>query len=105
MPRWPRLIGVLAALVITLSGIGSSVARADGDKVAERATITYRLDRKRARVVVTAGFRWTNQIPSTAFRRYYLEQWGPIAVPSGAKAFKVQGRGVRAQPRCRLRQQ
>ncbi len=97
MTRGPRLIGVLAALVITVSAIGSSIARADGDKVAERATITYRLDRKRARVVVTASFRWTNQIPSTAFRRYYLEQWGPIAVPSGAKAFKVQGRGVRAQ--------
>ena len=77
--------------------MGFRPALADGDPVSERATITYRLDREHARVLVTARYRWTNQIPNTATARYYLEQWGPIGVPTYAKDVKVKGRGVRAQ--------
>ncbi len=93
-----NMLRLMVVLAITLAAMGGgSGALADGDQVTENAVISYRLDRTGSRVLVTARFRWTNQISSTAFRRYYLERWGPIGVPTGAKDFRVTGRGVRSR--------
>ncbi len=95
----PRVaLTLLMALVIGAPTLGSaSIALADADPVTERAEITYRLDRAHEEVQVTARIRYTNQIPSTATARYYLEQWGPIAIPTYARTFRVRGSGARAQ--------
>jgi hypothetical protein len=92
---------VLRRLVVTLMVVlfvaVPGPARADDDKVTERATVTYRLDRADRAVDVTAAISYTNRIPTVGRTRFYLERWGTLWVPSGARGFKVKGRGVRAQ--------
>lgn len=95
----PRVIG--AALVLSLVGsIGAAAPQvavaADDDHVLERADVTYRLARTKARVEVTAKVSYTNQIPNKGRTRYYIEVGGPIVVPTYARDFSVSGRGVRA---------
>lgn len=94
---------LLVALLVALGApmVGPGVALADKDPVAERTAITYRLDRQRGRVAARASVRFTNRIPTqrvgNRLRRYYLEQWGPIAISADATGVKVKPRSVKYQ--------
>ncbi len=88
---------VVTTLMVVLLVAVPGPARADDDDVTERATVTYRLDRADRAIDVTAAISYTNRIPTVGRRRFYLERWGTLWIPSGARGFKVSGRGVRAQ--------
>ncbi|MFN8518359.1 MAG: hypothetical protein U0667_02980 [Chloroflexota bacterium] len=96
---WNLLLGLVLAATATLTSPG--VGRADDDPVAERAAITYRLDPAKGRIDATAKVRFTNRIPSqrsgNRIRRYYLDRWGPIAIPADATRVKVRPRSVKVQ--------
>jgi hypothetical protein len=95
-----RTLALLLALVVVVAALATPDGTlADQDPVAERVTITHRLDRERHRVTVTGRVRFTNRIPvqriGNRVRRTYLEQWGPIAIAADATNLRVRGRGVR----------
>jgi hypothetical protein len=91
------------ALVLAVSGLATApgATLADSDPVAERAQITYRLDRARQRVQARGSFRFTNRIPvqrvGNRVRRTYLERWGPIAISADATNLRVRPRSVKVQ--------
>lgn len=93
------LLSLLAGTGVT--GVSPGAARADSDPVAERASITYRLDRARGRVNATGSFRFTNRIPvqrvGNRVRRTYLDRWGPIAIAADARGLRVRPRSVKVQ--------
>ncbi len=103
MARHRSLITAGLTLVLAVSGLAStsSATLADSDPVAERAQITYRLDRARQRVQARGSFRFTNRIPvqrvGNRVRRTYLERWGPIAISADATNLRVRPRSVKVQ--------
>ncbi len=94
---------LMLSLVVAIGvlGIGAGAARADADPVAERASITYRLDRAKGRVTAKGSFRFTNRIPvqrvGNRVRRTYLDRWGPIAIAADARGLRVRPRSVKVQ--------
>ncbi len=91
--RWVS-VWLLSATLFGMGGLTSPAAWADSDQVTERADITYRLDRRGEQIDVAAAFSLTNRIPNSATARYFIEEWGPIAVPMYAQDFRVTGRRV-----------
>ena len=85
---------LIALLLTAMLMFAPAVAAADNDHITEQATLTYKLDRRHEQVAVSASFTITNRIPSTATVRYYIVDWGPIAVPTYGQDFRVTGKGV-----------
>ena len=94
-------VALIALLTAAMMTVAPAVASADSDHITEQATVTYKLDRRHEQVTVSARFTITNRIPSTATVRYFIQDWGGIAVPSYAQDFRVTGRGVTASLRSR----
>lgn len=102
MTRHRSLGASVLALAIAVAGlVPAPSVLADSDPVAERASITYRLDRARQRIEASGSFRFTNRIPvqrvGNRVRRIYLERWGPIAISADATNLRVRPRSVKVQ--------
>jgi hypothetical protein len=93
------LIGLVLATATVMASPAATLA--DDDPVAERASITYRLDPAKGRIDATASIRFTNRIPvqraGNRVRRIYLDRWGPIAIPADATRLRVRPRSVKVQ--------
>jgi hypothetical protein len=91
------------SLVVVAGGLLTmpAVASADSDPVAEKASITFRLDPARRRIDAKGTFRFTNRIPvqrvGNRIRRIYLDRWGPIAIAADATGLKVRPSSVKLQ--------
>jgi hypothetical protein len=92
---------LVTSLIAVQAAMAPAPALADKDPVAERASITYRLDRARHRIEAKGSFRFTNRIPvqrvGNRIRRIYLDRWGPIAIAADATGIKVRPRSVKDQ--------
>jgi hypothetical protein len=95
------VVAIAAFVLLGASVVTGPAVRADADPVAERATITYRLDRARQRIDARGSFRFTNRIPvqrvGDRVRRIYLDRWGPIAISADATNLRVRPRSVKVQ--------